>query len=273
MSLRDKIIQILNEEKKGVWSTETKGFSRLDKGHLKFAEAILRERHSELVQYYKERGDNKGNYPNEYDDFVLLLKSKFPTYNYFHQIDVMAIQGYFDKYAIPLLFGIKLLTEYILNYKNEGEQQRIDIVPEDELWDYVKEQYFDCSREFFEHMWDEVLSGRRTYWNEGIKDRMWDELQPELEERMEDEEWQEETGMQFDDIRQEESYFHSYWYYPLQSLGWDEMQLCDYYREYINEDDIINYFFKNKGESDNWAKYGIGNEKNIYIINRNKLFW
>ena len=95
------------------------------------------------------------------------------------QIDIMEIRGYFDRYAIPPLFAVKLLTEYILNYQNEGEQQRVDVVPKNELFDYIKNQYYDCSDQFFEHMWDEVLSGRRNRWNEGVKDRMWLEIESE----------------------------------------------------------------------------------------------
>jgi hypothetical protein len=271
MSLKDSIRKILRESK-GSWSTETKGFSTAEKRHLKFAEIILKERHDDIINHYKTSG-KEGGYSEDYDEYILNFKRNFPEYGYFHQINVMDVKGYFEKYHIPPIFGVKLLTEYILNFQNEGEQQRIDVVPKDELWDYVKEQYFDCSKDFFEHIWDDVLSDRRNYWNEGIKDRMWSELQPELEERMEDEEWQEENGIEFDDIRQEESYFHSYWHYPIQSLGWDEMQLCDYYREYITEEDIINYLFEKNEDSKDWAKFSIGNEGLCYIINRNKLFW
>jgi hypothetical protein len=241
MSLRrNNIRRILVEETKGRWDTETKALSRKQKGLFKLAEHMLRERHAEVIADKKRMEDESGGkkfpehlYQENYDDFILDIKSKFPKYGYYHHLGIMQNLGYFEKYVIPPMTGVKLLTEYILNYQNAGEQQRIDVVPKDELWDYVKEQYFDCSREFFEHIWDEVLVDRRNYWNEGIKDRMWEELQPELEERMEDEEWQEENGIEFESLRNEEMYFHSYWHYPIQNFGWDEMQLCEYYREYI----------------------------------------
>jgi hypothetical protein len=161
MSLKDNIRKILKEEIKGKWSTETRGFSRREKGHFKIAEHMLRERHSELVDHNKQREEEgllQGGYPNDYDEFIHYLKSNFPKYDYYHQLNVMQNIGYFDRYSIPPFYGVKLLTEYILNYQNEGEQQRIDVVPKDELWDYVKEQYFDCSKDFFEHIWDRITT-------------------------------------------------------------------------------------------------------------------
>lgn len=282
MSLRNRIKKILNEEKKGVWDKETKSLSLRERGSFKLAEVILKERHRELVQYNKKRDEEssapiEGGYPNDYDEFIQKLKRDFPKYDYFHQIEVMIREGMFDTYAIPVFFSIKLLTEYILNYQNEGEEQRVDIVPKDEIWDYIKEQYFDCSREFFEHMWDEVLSGRTNYWNENVKERMWNELQPELEERMGDEEWQEENGVEFESLSNEESYFYSYWHYPLQNFGWDEMMLCDFYKEYISEGDIMGYFFEDGSKYDSrhnaWGKFMMGDLGWGYVINRNKLFW
>jgi len=283
MSLKDNIRKILREGINDKWSTETKALTPKEQAMFRMAEAILKDRHSELVKYYKQREEESGEptidgYPNDFSEFILKLKSDFPKYDYFHQIHVLLKQDKFKKtWVIPDKYGIKLLTEYILNFQNEGEQQRVDVVAENDLWDYIKDQYFDCSREFFEHIWEEVLDGRRNYWNEDIKERMWEELQPELEDRMEDEEWQEENGVEFESLSNEEMYFRSYWHYPIQNFGWDEMQLCDYYKEYITEEDIINYIFSDKSNYDTkdgtWGKFNIGDLGKVYIINRNKLFW
>jgi hypothetical protein len=274
MSNRDIIKRILKEEtKKGFWSTETKGFKNLDKRHLRVAEKILRQRHKEIIEYNRKKFKTETGYPEDFDEFIEVFKKGFPKYDFFHQINVIITKGDVEKLLLPQSFVIKILSEFILNHNNEGEQQRVDVVPKDELWDYVKDQYFDCSDDFFEHIWDEVLTGRRNYWNEGIKERMWEEIVGEVEERMEDEEWQEENAAEFDSLSQEEDYFMSYWHYPLQSLGWDKWQLCDWYRYYITEEDMMKYFFGVGVESDHWAKFSFGNEGMFYVINRNKLFW
>ena len=87
----------------------------------------------------------------------------------------------------------------------------------------------------------------RGYWNERIKGWFWGEIEDEVIEKMEDEEWQEENGVTFDRLDQEKSYFMSYWHYPMDSLGWDRDQLCDYYKDILEsrDRDILYKVLKN----------------------------
>jgi hypothetical protein len=169
----------------------------------------------------------------------------------------------------------KLVAEYILNSGGGDTHERVDIVEEHELFDYIDAQFFDCSDQFFENMWDKILTGRSNYWNENIKENMWAEIEDEVESKMAEAEESDEYSEFDGDIRQEEDYFHSYWYYPLHSLGWDRMMLCDWYKEYINQDDIQKHFFSAKdGITDSngkWGKFPI-TDANIYVIHRNSLF-
>lgn len=281
MSNRRIIKQILREETSS-WSRDTKSFKVKDRGQQRFAETILKRRHKEIVQYTQKKREEEpeytSGYSEDFNEFMLELKNTFPEFGSFGHMIVTTLN---DKN--PLLMGMDMLhiarvvSEYILNYGDESSNERVDVVPEDDLIGYINEQFFDCSNHFFETMWDDILSGRRNYWNEDVKERMWDEIQYEVEEKSEDEEWQEENGQEFESMGREKDYFMSYWHYPMQSLGWDKMMLCDFYREYLKPGDFKDYFFtKNEGSEEsnkNWGKYYVGGHDRVYFIKRNELFY
>ena len=284
MPIRKLIKQVLREQRERrnkSWSKETKALKGADKSRQKFIEVVLKKRHNFIKTYnqrQREENPEHEGYSDDYDEFILGLKNGFPTYSGFGHMVQTTLNPTVDN---PLLMGadipylVKLMAEYVLNY-GEETHERVDVVNESDLVDYVNEQFFTCDKKFFEVIWDDVLSGRRNYWNEDVKERMWNELQPEIEERMDDEEWQEEWGINFESIDREEGYFMSYWHYPLQNLGWDEMQLCDYYREYLDPQDFVTYFFPDGKRSDDtnkiWSRLrGVGNDT-VYIIHRNRLF-
>ncbi len=279
MNLKGQIRKILKEGVKS-WSTETKAFKNSDKGRQRFVALLLKRRHKELKEYNRGRREENPDftgYSDDYDEFILGLKKGFPNYGGFgHMVQTTLTP---DK-ENPLLVNADipyltmLMSEYILNY-GEDTNERVDVVEENRLFDYIDAQFFDCSDKFFENMWDNILTGRSNYWNENIKDNMWAEIEDEVETAMAE---SEESGedSEFDgDIRQEEDYFHSYWYYPLHSLGWDRITLCDWYKEYINLDDIQKHYFNPKDRDTHsnkiWSKIPIGHH-NLYIIHRNSLF-
>lgn len=284
MSNREIIKQILREQRERrnkSWAKETKPFKSPDKSRQKFIEVVLKKRHNFIKNYnQRQREENPDHvgYSDDYNEFILGLKNGFPTYEGFGHMVQTTLNPHVEN---PLLMGVdipylvKLMSEYVLNY-GEETHERVDVVSKSDLVDYVSEQFFTCDKKFFEVIWDDVLSGRRNYWNEDTKERMWNEIQYEVEEKMENE-GEDEEYSEFDgDIEKERDYFMSYWYYPIQSLGWDEMQLCEYYREYLDPADFVNYFFPDEKKNDKsnkvWAKLpGVGSEP-LYIIHRNRLF-
>lgn len=280
MSNKKIIKQILREETSS-WSNDTKSFSALDKGQQRFAEVILKRRHRALVQYIQKRREEDGHYDSgyseDYDEFILGLKNTFPNYSDFGHIIQTTMKN--DNPIITgmdMLHMVRVVSEYIVNYGDVDSHERVDVVPSEDLLDYVNEQFFDCSNNFFETVWDKILVGRSNRWNEEIKDRMWEEIKDEVESKMSDDEGEEYS--EFDgDIEKEEGYFHTYWYYPIQSLGWDEFSLCEFYRDYLNPQDFVEYFFNseeiNKGTNKDWDKLPLLDNGDVFIIKRNKLFY
>ena len=273
--------KIIRESLKS-WDSETRSVSKRDKRQHKFAGLLLKKRHNELVEFNNSREDGYiGGYPNDFDEFMLLLKNSFPSYDGFgHVLQTTVGSRDLEKLFVGMdeKVVIKLISEYILNYGEGDTHERVDIVADNEIFDYIDAQFFDCSDTFFENVWDDLLSGKSNYWNEDLKDNMWSEIESEVVEKMEDTEWQEENGMEFDDVENleiERDYFMSYWYYPIHSLGWDKITLCEWYKEFINQDDLQKHFFNPKEQHNKsneiWNKLPIGDSV-VYIINRNKLF-
>jgi hypothetical protein len=284
----NKIIKRILKEESGKkymsWGSETKSLKPTDKSKQKFAEVILKNRHQFIKNYNQRRREGDATfhgYPDDYNEFILNLKNGFPTYEGFGHMIQTTLNPTIPN---PLLMGTdiayltKLMTEYILNYGEESNE-RVDVVDDWEMSEYIDAQFFDCSDIFFEKVWDDLLSGKSNYWNEDLKDNMWSDIESEVVEKMQDVEWQEENGMEFDDVENletERDYFMSYWYYPIHSLGWDKITLCEWYKEFINPSDIKDFFFNDKDKdspSNNiWIKLPIGLGGSHYIINRNKIF-
>jgi hypothetical protein len=229
---------------------------------------------SSLMYYYKQKKAHYEKNEKEllpFDEWVDHLKKTYPSYGDFgHAVQVTATNS-------PILDGlsteqkIKVLSDYILNHNEGGKKHRIDVVTENQLSDYVEDRLYDlnCTDTFFELVWDNILQDKRNRWNENIKGRMWMEIKDEVLDKMEDEEWQEENAISFDSIDREEDYFKSYWHYPIQNLGWDKMELCDWYGYYLDYTEVVNFISKNKATYDYnlWSEFPLEGEK-WYIIKR-----
>ena len=111
----------------------------------------------------------------------------------------------------------------------------MDVVREYEFERYIQKNYFKCTNKFFEFVWDIYLKDVRNHWNESPKDKYWEYVKDDVIEKIEDEEWQEENGVSFDDLNREKEYFMSYWHYPTDSLGWDRDDLCEFYKDMLSE--------------------------------------
>lgn len=146
-----------------------------------------------------------------------------------------------DYYGNPLIEGIrqkdiiKIISEFILNFEGSDERIEVDVIEEYYFEDYIKENYFKCTNEFFEFVWDFYLKDVRTNWNENPKDKFWSYIEDDVIEKMDDEEWQEENGVSFDRLNDEKNYFFSYWHYPIDNLGWDREDLCQFYKDILSE--------------------------------------
>lgn len=161
---------------------------------------------------------------------------------------------------------IKSVIEYVINYGTVDKKLEFYVVDMHDIRYFIEDNYFQCDDKFFEWTWDVLLSDPRSGYGKTKKELFWGEIESEVIEKMEDEEWQEETGVTFDSLEREKSYFLSYWHYPLDSLGWDKDQLCDYYKDILGnekvKDTILTY------ESKNLRRILI-NGNIFYIINKN----
>ena len=225
MSLKKNIKKILKEE------------TISPNARNKFALGVLKFLHRRLYNFLNDGSRDLKDWPGEtLDDFITILNKKIKK----NPDDAMQIvfHGVTEKFnpllsEIPIKDAIKWMYEFIFNYKNNGKGIEVEVISDDEFWWYVRDKLFNCDDKFFEFVWDVFISNRSNYWNEGIKDRFWGDIQDEVVEKMEDEEWQEENGVTFDSLEQEKSYFKTYWHYPMDSLGWDRDQLCDYYKDIL----------------------------------------
>jgi hypothetical protein len=230
MSQRDKIRKILKEES---YSPNVRD---------NFALGVLKFIYGRLYNYIStESGRDVKEWPGEtLNDFINTLSDDIKK----DADDVLQIvfHGVTERhnpllYDIPQKDAIKLMYEFIFNYKNSGKRVGFDVVSDNDVYWYMRDRLFNCDDKFFEYVWDVFISDRSNYWNEQLKDRFWGEIEDEVIEKMEDEEWQEENGVTFDSLEREKSYFKTYWHYPIDSLGWDRDQLCDYYRDILESKD------------------------------------
>ena len=226
MSLKKNIRKILNEE------------NLTPNAQNKFALGVLKFSYRRIYNYINslENRDVK-DWPGEtLDDFISRLSNDIKKnaddvlqilFNGVGEVENPLLKGFYTEETI------KWLYEFIVNYKNGGKKIEVaDVILEKEFWSYVNDNIFLCDDNFFEFVWDNYFV-KTNQWSEGLKDRMWEDILPEVEEKMEDEEWQEENGVTFDGLDREKSYFYSYWHYPIDSLGWNRGDLCEYYKDIL----------------------------------------
>jgi len=239
MSLKENIKKILKEE------------TISPNARNKFALGVLKFLHRRLYNFLNDGSRDLKEWPGEtLDDFISRLSTDIKK----NADNVMQIvfHGVTEKFnpllsEIPIKDAIKWMYEFIFNYKNNGKDVEVEVVSDDDFWWYVKDNLFNCDDKFFLFVWDEYINNVEIFRSEGIKERLWGEIEDEVIEKMEDEEWQEENGVTFDRLDQEKSYFMSYWHYPMDSLGWDRYQLCDYYKDILEsrDRDILYKVLKN----------------------------
>ncbi len=227
MDLKGKIHHILNESYKGLQD--------------RFAEGVIKYKYKQLYQHNLERNgqDYVDNvYPKSFDDYVSYLKDSFGDGDAVFGTELSRMLNTDNPLIenIPLPDVAENVINYILNHKEPQKKFRIHIIPENDIFYFINKEIFTCDDKFFEFVWDKLIGEGRNYWNESLKDKLWGEIESEVEEKMDDEEWQEENGVTFDGLEREESYFKTYWHYPIQSLGWDKYELCEFYKDVIGEE-------------------------------------
>jgi hypothetical protein len=173
--------------------------------------------------------------------------------------------------------AIKYIIELILSHG--GENMDVDVVhTNSDLWDYVydKMNYIRCNDEFFKYFWDVYFENKDDHWYQTAKERLWRDILPDVEEKMEDEEFQEEWGVSFDSLDSEKSYFYTYWHYPMDSLGWDRDDLCEWYKDNLTNEDFYEMIKSYRGKSIKQLNvFGVPDKENtnmFYIID-NSLFF
>ena len=239
MTLRNTIKKILKENSRyDRFTYNIKLNSRYDK----FAYNVIKYAHDNIRNYYIER-DNKDKFKStigSVETWIRNIKTHFfdPLEKQKPKYSLDKIINYRDN---PLVDGIqkrdiiKIISEFILNFEESGERIELDVVREYEFEDYVQKNYFKCTDRFFEFVWDVYLKDDRNHWNESPKDKYWEYVKDDVIEKIEDEEWQEENDVSFDDLNREKEYFMSYWHYPTDSLGWDRDDLCEFYKDMLSE--------------------------------------
>lgn len=239
----------------------------------RFSEGVLKYAYNKIYNHLKkDEGANTDIWPGEtYDYFINYIKNKINSGKRLEE-SINYILDIIVRYSKELMYEvdpkkyIKWLLEYIVNYGGGNTEY---IVEEDkDLWYYLRENkyLFRCEDSFFEFIWDKYLN----QWGDNTKDRLWDDISYEVEEKIEDEEWQEENGVTFDGLDREKSYFMSYWHYPMDSLGWRRDRLCDFYVDIIGDDDNFEKIFKYYG-SKNINKVFIGDT--FYVVMNKNLFY
>ncbi len=227
MSFKNKIKGILHESTKGL----------LDR----FAEGVIKYKYRELYKHNLERRGQEyvdNEYPKSFDDYISYLKKSFGDSDGAFGVEIgrmidtnnPLIQG------LPKVDVLENVVNYILNHNEPQKKFRVHIVAENDVFYFINKEIFTCDDKFFEFVWDKLIGDGRTRWNEDLKDKLWGEIVDVVEEKMDDEEWQEENGVTFDGLEREKSYFRTYWHYPIQSLGWDNYELCEFYKDVIGEE-------------------------------------
>ncbi len=230
MTLRNTIKKILKED--------TKQNRRYDK----FAYNVIKYAHDNIRNNYRDRGneDKFKSSIGSVETWIRNIKTRFfdPLEKQKPRYSLDKIIDYRDN---PLIEGIqkediiKIISEFILNFEESGERIEVDVVKDYNFDYYLKENYFKCTDEFFKFVWDVYLKNVRTHWNETPKEKFWSYIVDDVIEKTQDEEWQEENGVSFDSLNNEKSYFISYWHYPMDSLGWDRDDLCEFYKDILSE--------------------------------------
>ncbi len=230
MTLRNTIKKILKED--------TKQNRRYDK----FAYNVIKYAHDNIRNYYIER-DNVDKFKStigSVETWIRNIKTHFfdPLENQKPKYGLDKIINYRDN---PLVGGIqreviiKIISEFILNFEESGEKIEVDVIKEYNFQNYVQNNYFKCTDVFFKFVWDEYLKNINDHWNETPKEKFWQYIVDDVIEKTQDEEWQEENGVSFDSLNREKDYFMSYWHYPMDSLGWDREDLCEFYKDILSE--------------------------------------
>jgi hypothetical protein len=230
MTLRNTIKKILLEN------------NSVNKRYDKFAYNVIKYAYDNIRNYYKERGSENKFKPKfgSIENWIREIKTRFfdPLEKQKPKYSLDKIIDYRDN---PLVEGIqkediiKIISEFILNFEESGERIEVDVIKEYNFEDYLQKNYFKCTNEFFKFVWDDYLRDKQNRWNENIKDKYWDYIKDDVIEKMEDEEWQEENDVSFDGLNHEKDYFISYWHYPMDSLGWDRDDLCEFYKDLLSE--------------------------------------
>ena len=208
-------------------------------------------RHSGVYDYQvRESGEDFANnvWPGSFENYTKELKSYWSSDQF--GFEVGRICG--DK-TNPLLerldeeYCIRIVSNYILNYDESNKKIQVEVVSMGDLPTFLEENYFNCTDRFFEDVWDNLLSyGHTNKWGEVVKMKMWEEILPEVEEKMEDEDFIEDNMVEFGSLDKEQMYFLSYWYYPMQSLGWARQDLCEWYVETLGRNFISKMFIDRK---------------------------
>jgi len=229
MSLNRKIRKILKEEV----DTSILG-DKFTLGLIKFVLKNIQKHYpGHLIDEFR-------NLDNFIDDLIGLLK-KNPDKVFdklFYVLDDTMYGSrknnlYLRREKNPLLEGIpteqivKWVYEFLLNYENSGERIEVNVIQKGYDFDnYVKENFYNCDKPFFRFVWEQYL-------DDDIKNRLWGDFLPLVEEKIDDVDWQEENGVSFDSLDNEYHYFKDYWHYPIDNLGWDNYDLCEYYKDVI----------------------------------------
>ena len=225
MSIRTTIKKILLEN--------NKRYNKFAYNVIKYAYNNIR-----INQYSGKEGEFKSKF-GSVDNWIRNIKMYFfePMEK---QKSMYSLDKAIDYGNNPLIDGIKetdimkMVSEFIVNFEESGERIEVDVVREYEFDSYLEKNYFKCTNEFFEFVWDVYLKDVRNHWNESPKDKYWEEIKDDVIEKMEDVEWQEENGVSFDQLNNEKEYFMSYWHYPVDSLGWDRDDLCEFYKDMLS---------------------------------------
>jgi len=239
--------------------------------HDRGAKAILQLRHNTVYNYALERYGyewmEENKWPGSFDDYINRIKNDFPS-----QDGTMELSRICNSSDNPLAEGIgedyclRIVSNYILNYKTE-KKVYYDVINVDDIGIFLEDNFFTCNEQFFEFVWDNVLN-ERNRWGIITKESMWDDILPEVEEKMEDESFIENNMVEFESLDREKSYFLSYWHYPLQSLGWSKESICEWYVDTIGKSKLYD-ILKNEKLSDFAKIFG----RNNYYIFKKDLFY
>jgi len=240
--------------------------------HDRGANAILRLRHQEIYNYvlekYGEEWMEENKWPGSFDTYINRIKKGFPDSD-----SSLEFARICNTDGNPLVEGtgveycLKIVTNYILNY-GVDDKVHYDVIQANSLGQFLEDNFFNCSDQFFEFVWDNVLSDKRNRWGESMKEKMWEEILPEVEEKMEEEDEDEDNIVGFESLDNEKMYFLSYWHYPLQSLGWRNQTLCDWYIDTVGKSTI--YKILSEEKLSDFTKINWG--ENYYIFKK-ELFY